>query len=98
MQDCGIQIIPTICWSTPDSFAWCFDGEPVHSVVAISSVGTQNSKERKRLFMDGYNEMVKRLEPETIIFYGGVPEECKGNIVRVKAFQDKFKEAVCNGW
>ena len=28
--------------------------------------------------------MVKRLSPETIIFYGNVPDECKGNITRVK--------------
>lgn len=98
MQEKGIQVIPTVCWSTPDSFSWCFDGEPEQSIVAVSSVGTQGSKERKGLFLNGYKEMVKRLKPETIIFYGNVPEECKGNIVRIKAFQDKFKEAVCNGW
>lgn len=28
MHEAGIQVIPTISWSTPDSFDWCFDGEP----------------------------------------------------------------------
>lgn len=98
MQENGIQVIPTICWSTKESFKWCFDGEPEKGCVAVSSVGTQTSKEKKRLFIDGYREMVKRLQPETIIFYGNIPEECKGNIVRVKAFQEKFKEGICNGW
>ena len=42
--------------------------------------------------------MVRRLQPETIIFYGNVPEECTENIVRIKAFHEKFKEAVCDGW
>lgn len=28
-QDHGITVIPTIAWSTPDSYEWCFDGEPV---------------------------------------------------------------------
>lgn len=42
--------------------------------------------------------MVERLHPESIIFYGSVPEECKGNIVRVKQFSDKFNVAKCNGW
>lgn len=38
------------------------------------------------------------VKPETIIFYGNIPDECMGNIIRVKAFQDKFKEARVNGW
>ena len=54
--------------------------------------------EAKQLFIDGYAEMVRRLHPEKIIFYGNVPAECTGNIVRIKAFQDKFKEALCDGW
>lgn len=95
LQEAGIQVIPTISWSTPDSFEWCFDGEPEGATVAVSSVGCMNSKEKKALFLAGYAEMVRRLRPETIIFYGNVPDECMGNIVRIKAFQDKFKEAVC---
>lgn len=77
LQEAGIKVIPTISWSTPDSFEWCFDGEPTHSCVAISSLGAANSKEKKKLFLAGYNEMIKRLEPTQIIFYGKVPEECK---------------------
>lgn len=98
LQENGIQVIPTICWSTPDSYEWCFDGEPTHGVVAVSSVGTQKSKVAKELFVSGYKEMIRRLEPETIIFYGNIPEECKGNIVRIRAFQERFSEAKCNGW
>lgn len=98
LQEAGAKVIPTISWSTPDSFEWCFDGEPVGGTVAVSSVGCMNGKTKKELFLSGYEEMVKRLKPESIIFYGKVPEECKGNIVRIKAFQEKFEEAVCNGW
>lgn len=97
-QEHGIKVIPTICWSGRESFGWCFDGEPMHSTVAISSVGTQNSTERKRKFLEGYEEMVRRLEPAQIIFYGRVPEECKGNIVRVKAFSEKWNEAEVAQW
>lgn len=98
LQQAGISVIPTISWSTPDSFEWCFDGEPVGGTVAISSVGCMNSKARKDLFLTGYAEMVKRLHPEKIIFYGNVPPECTGNIVRIRSFQDKFKEVLCDGW
>lgn len=97
LQEAGVRVIPTISWSTPDSYEWCFDGEPVGGVVAVSSVGTQNGKAKKELFLAGYEEMVRRLQPETIIFYGSVPPECMGNIVRVKAYGDKFNEALCEG-
>ena len=56
------------------------------------------NKDSKKLFIDGYKEMVTRLQPETIIFYGQIPDVCMGNIVRVKAFADKFNEVKCNGW
>lgn len=97
-QKYGVKVIPTICWSDESSFEWCFDGEPTHSTVAISSVGTQGSSEKKQKFLEGYNEMMRRLEPTQIIFYGKVPDECKGNIVRVKAFSEKWNEAEVAQW
>ena len=90
----GIKVIPTISWSTPDSFAWCFDGEPVGGAVAVSSVGTQASPESADLFMAGYNEMLRRLQPAQIIFYGKMPAGCEGNIFHVTAFQEKLKARV----
>lgn len=98
LQENGVKIIPTISWSTPDSFDWCFDGEPEGGTVAISSVGCMNEKKKKELFLTGYREMVQRLHPESIIFYGNVPDECYGNIVKIKPFYGKFKEAACDGW
>lgn len=98
MQYHGIKVIPTISWSDEKSFKWCFDGEPTQGTVSVSAVGTQMNNKSKYLFMQGYREMIKRLEPTTIIFYGNIPEECTGNIVRINSFQEKWKEAVCNGW
>lgn len=50
LQQKGLHVIPTICWSDRDSFHWCFDGEPTQGVVAVSSIGTQNSRKRRDLF------------------------------------------------
>lgn len=97
MQLHGIDVIPTISWSTPDSFKWCFDGEPAGGVVAVSSVGVMNREKCRELFMLGYNEMLKRLEPETILFYGAVPEECEGNIIRLRSFSETMRERINDG-
>ena len=72
-QENGINVIPTISWSDEASFDWCFDGEPVGGMVAISSVGTQASRTATRLFEAGYVEMLRRLTPSAIILYGNVP-------------------------
>jgi hypothetical protein len=42
--------------------------------------------------VDGYNEMLRRLKPETVLFYGQVPEECTGNIVKIKSFGEELTE------
>ena len=82
----GLTVIPSICWSDEDSFAWCFDGEPIGGTVAISSVGTQKAPEARRLFLLGYSEMIARLKPEKILFFGDVPEGCTGNIEKHTSF------------
>lgn len=85
-QSLGLTVIPSICWSDHDSYAWCFDGEPVGGTVSVSSVGTQKNPLARALFMDGYAEMLRRLEPEKIIFFGDVPAGCTGCIEHHNAF------------
>lgn len=93
MELYGVKVIPTIGWSDKDSFKWCFDGEPKNSIVAVSSIGTQRYKESKKAFLVGYNEMIKRLTPKLVLFWGNIPEEIdKTNILPMGYIMDeKFK-------
>ena len=92
-EENGIEVIPTIGWGDSSSYAWCFDGEPTGGTIAVSSIGTQADSETKKLFIMGYDAMIERLQPETIIFYGMIPKECKGNIIQIKPFYEKFRIA-----
>lgn len=85
-QSLGLTVIPSICWSDHDSYAWCFDGDPVGGTVAVSSVGTQKNPLARTLFLDGYAEMMRRLQPEKIIFFGDVPAGCTGCIEHHNAY------------
>ena len=93
----GIRVIPTICWSTPDTYDWCFDGEPYGSLVSISSVGTQARTETREAFARGCREAVKRLNPSEILWYGKCPEEFDWNVIRVKPFYEQVKERSKDG-
>lgn len=59
----GVNIIPLIRWSLPDTFEWCFDGEPKNSVVFVSSIGVGQDYEVKKIFLDGFFTMMERLNP-----------------------------------
>lgn len=88
----SITVIPTICWSDEKSFDFCFDGEPKENTVAVSSVGTQRGAETKAAFLLGYDAMMERLQPETVLFFGNIPKECKGNICPVQTFYKRFEK------
>lgn len=92
MQSIGCKVYPTITWSDESSYDFCFQGEPHNGTVCVSSVGTQMSTETKRLFLSGYERMIEELEPKTILFYGNIPNECRGNIVHIEPFQNRLKE------
>ena len=83
LQEMGVKVFPTIEWSDKESYKWCFDGEPVGGCVAIGSFGTQKDVEARKLFVYGYDAMLERLQPETIMFWGSLPKECRGNVVKM---------------
>lgn len=80
LQSKGLTVIPTVSWGLPDSYWFCFDGVEEGSVVAVSTLGV---KKEKDFFMQGYNEMLRRIKPKAVICYSTPFEEMKGNIITV---------------
>lgn len=83
-QDNGIKVIPTISWLYRDTYEFCFDGEPEGSIVAVSNIGCMQNKEMRKLFKDGYNEMLTRLQPKEILFYARTFDDYAGNVRYIK--------------
>lgn len=79
-QSKGLNVIPTVSWSTPRSYSFCFDGIEQGGTVAVGMIGC---KHEKRDFIRGYNEMLERLNPENIIIFGTPFPEMKGTIIQV---------------
>jgi hypothetical protein len=95
-QTLGIDVIPDVVWGDRDSFEYCFDGIPKGGTVAVSTVGVKNDKSwnnaEGNMFLDGYNEMLKRLKPETILFYGDMIDGCEGNIIQIPSYYAQRRE------
>ena len=70
----GIKVVPTLSWSSPESYAFCFDGLPKGSTVAVSSVGVMDDERALDVWRNGMQEAIKRLKPMRILLYGKRPD------------------------
>ena len=90
-QSKGLTVIPTVSWAEKETFDFCFQGIPKGSIVSISTIGVKRNKDALKIWSDGVTEMIKRIEPQTILVYGGKIEFDYGNI-NVIYFDNKVTE------
>lgn len=69
-QLCGYNVIPTASWGDLDSFSYCFDGLPIHSVVAVSSRGNRLNSDAFNRWCYGLHRLEEDKQPILIIVYG----------------------------
>ena len=93
-QQNGIKVIPTVSWSDESSYKYAFLGLEKKSTVAVSTLGILNYEENRKLFMQGFEEMLKQLEPKHILIYGNRLTELEGfdNLQWFEPYMNKFKK------
>ncbi len=92
-QKNGITVIPTVSWSTPDSYSFCFEGIEEKSVVAVSTNGCLSSAVADYYFRKGYREMLNRLNPAKVIIYGRQPKNFyPDNAVFIESYSQMLKK------
>lgn len=79
-QSQGIKVIPTLSWAEEETFEFCFEGIPKGSIVSISTIGVKKNKEALKIWKAGADELIRRIEPSTILIYGGKLDYDYGNI------------------
>lgn len=73
----GLSVVNNVRWGTSESYRYCWDGIPKNSMVAIGTVGGSPRKHiDRRRFEDGLTEMVRVLQPHTILVYGSDNYPC----------------------
>ena len=70
-QKRGMNVIPNIRWDSEETFEFCFLGIPKGSIISVSTVSMKDA-EMKQLWVAGMEECISRIEPETILVYGGM--------------------------
>ena len=88
LQDNGCIVIPTVSWAEPASFSYCFDGLPTQGTVAVSSLGVINDPTALTAWHRGMDELLTRLAPIEILFYGKPIERDYGS-AQIRYFSDQ---------
>lgn len=87
-----VRVIPTISWSTAESFPFAFLGVEAGSIVAVSTVGIRRGD--MALFESGYAEMVRRLSPSLVLIYGRAPTRQVSGLCESKTYETRWKRWV----
>jgi len=90
-QNKGIKVIPTLSWAEKETFAFCFEGIPKGSIVSISTIGVKQNKEALKIWEDGVDELIRKIQPSTILIYGGKLDYDYGDI-NIIYFENKVTE------
>lgn len=69
-QKCGFNVIPTASWGDLSSFSYCFDGLPMHSVIAVSGMGNRKNDNAFKRWCYGLQRLEEAKSPVLIIVYG----------------------------
>lgn len=77
MQEHGVNVIPSMAWSSTESYEFCFDGHEKGGVVIVSTIGTLKDERSSMYFHEGFEEMLKRISPDSVILYG----DCNENLL-----------------
>lgn len=76
-QDKNIHIIPTVGWADERSYDFTFLGIEKGSIIALSTKGIKKSLAAKKMFMEGLDECVKKIEPSNIICHADPFDELR---------------------
>lgn len=77
MQENGVAVLPTMMWSTPQSYEFCFDGYSRGGVVMVATMGTQRDERSRGYFKSGFFEMLRKVSPDMVVLYGDVSDDMR---------------------
>lgn len=75
LQANGIIVIPNIRFGDRRTYRICCEGISKHCTIAVGAHGNMKHKVDRDIFLNGLDEIVKILEPNTIVVYGSAPKD-----------------------
>lgn len=97
LNSIGVNCILNLRWGDYRTYEVVFSGIAKHSTFSIGSHGLIKNPVQRHIFMNGFQEMLNRLNPEALIIYGPYTKEmnelCDKYSVKVYHFESEQTEA-----
>lgn len=97
LQANGVKVIANVRYGDRRTYRCCCNGISKGCTIAVGSHGALRIAEDKRLFTEGLDAVIKRLEPSTIVVYGSAPDEVFGKYrsfgIKLVQFDSSFADA-----
>jgi hypothetical protein len=70
-QELGVNVMPSVSWGDSRTYPFCFLGLPSKPCVVAIQCRTTRDRIGKKLFAEGFAEMMRVVDPQNVIVYGG---------------------------
>lgn len=90
-QDNGLTVIPTIRFSSEETWEWCYDGIPENSVVCLSVQSVSREKEAYGWWKQAVQLFIDTKKPKMILLYGNDIDFDFGDIP-IKYYRNKITD------
>lgn len=84
LQENGITVIPNVRFSDERSYAFCCDGVAKNATIAIGAYGCIKVNLDRKYFEKGLCQIIKKLMPKRIIFYGAISNYLYDYLTKLK--------------
>jgi hypothetical protein len=92
----GYEVISNVRWNTPDTWNYCFDGNPYNSMLCLGTVASNlKYKLNYAQFTAGLLKMYEVLKPHTLIVYGSSDYPCFDKLRALGVNIVTFKSKTC---
>ena len=92
----GYKVISNVRWNTPDTWKYCFDGNPRNSMLCLGTVASNlKYKVTYNQFAAGLMKMYEVLTPHTLIVYGSSNYPCFDELRSLGVNIVTFKSDTC---
>jgi hypothetical protein len=78
----GRNVIPNVRWGDSRTFKFAFAGIQRNSVIAVGAQGGYRDNSSQSFFEDGFVEMLKVIQPKSVIVYGNLSNYLYNECIR----------------
>ena len=73
----GLNVVPSVRWSSKEDYEVAFSGIPLNSVVAVGTYGATRDRALRKVLLDGLEVLVDKVLPVAILIYGALDNRQK---------------------